>query len=713
MKQITQKLGSGEMLVQELPIPQISNGMVLVKNHYSLISAGTEGNAVVAARKSLIGKIKDRPKQVKEVFERIKNQGVLQTYRAVMKKLGEYAPLGYSCAGEIIKVGEDVKEFCVGDQVACGGSNASHAEIVCVPVNLCVKLSKDTDMSQACYNTLGAIAMQGVRQADMRLGETCAVIGLGLLGQLACLELMVSGVKVIGIDISENIIKTASEHCANLALLRNDASILQKIFNYTNGYGVDAVIITAGTSSLDPVNFAGTIARKKGTVVIVGAVPTGFDRGEYYAKELTLKMSCSYGPGRYDSNYEENGIDYPHAYVRWTEKRNMEAFQELLLSKAIDISYMTTHIFSFDNAKKAYDIIVGKTEPYLGMLLKYDIEKDLQHEKTVIKSIEKLGKINIAFIGAGNYAQGFLLPNLSIQNDVVKKGIMSNTGTSSKRVAERYGFEFCTSNISDIFENEDINTVFITTRHNLHANYIIECLKHHKNVYVEKPLCLNSDELISINDIYKLSNGDVMVGFNRRFSPFVQMVKKQFGQEKMSMLYRINAGFISCDSWIQDMSVGGGRIIGEVCHFIDVMTFMCGSLPVKVIASALDDTQNLKDTVNIILEFANGSTGVIAYYTNGAIKNLPKEYFEIYSSGQTAVINDYKECSIYGSRNRKVSKLKVQDKGQKNMLENYFQCIRDSKSCIPFEEICAVTAATFAAQRSIQEGGIPMIINKI
>ena len=331
MEELTQKLSNGEMKVQELPMPQLSSGMVLVRNHYSLISAGTEGSTVKAARQNYLQKAKARPQQVQQVLQVLKTQGVVQTYRTVMKKLEAYSPLGYSCAGEVIEVADDVREFKVGDLVACGGLTANHAEVVCVPVNLCVKLREDADLSLACYNTLGAIALQGVRQADLRLGETCAVIGLGLIGQIVCNLLKASGVRVVGIDVSEAPVALASEHCADLALVRNTAGIEDKILDFTGGLGVDAVIIAAATQSLDPVNFAGAIVRKKGTVVVLGAVPTGFDRDPYYyKKELVLKMSCSYGPGRYDLNYEEKGIDYPAAYVRWTEKRNMEAFQELI-----------------------------------------------------------------------------------------------------------------------------------------------------------------------------------------------------------------------------------------------------------------------------------------------------------------------------------------------------------------------------------------------
>ena len=343
MEQLTQKLSNGEMVVQELPMPQLGDGMVLVKNHYSLISAGTEGSTVKAARKNLLAKAKERPQQVQQVLESLKTKGLVQTYRAVVKKLDAYSPLGYSTAGEIIDVADDVTEFKVGDLVACAGNGyASHAEVVAVPVNLCVKLRNDTDLSKACYNTLGAIAMEGVRQADLRLGETCAVIGLGLIGQLACLELQASGVRVVGIDVSETAVKQAAAHCTDMAFTRNTPGIEENILSYTNGLGVDAVIIAAATSSLDPVNFAGAICRKRGKVVVLGAVPTGFDREPYYyKKELELKMSCSYGPGRYDLNYEEKGIDYPAAYVRWTEKRNMETFQELIATGKIDIGYLT------------------------------------------------------------------------------------------------------------------------------------------------------------------------------------------------------------------------------------------------------------------------------------------------------------------------------------------------------------------------------------
>ena len=709
MNQLTQKLGSGAMVIQELPIPQLTAGMVLVRNHYSLISAGTEGSTVKAARKSLIGKAKERPQQVKQVLETLRNQGIVQTYRAVMKKLDAYSPLGYSCAGEVIEVADDVMEFKAGDRVACAGQGfASHAEVVSVPVNLCVKLDAGADLAQACYNTLGAIALQSIRQADLRVGETCAVIGLGLLGQLACLQLRASGVRVVGIDVNENAVAVASAHCSDLALPRNAPGINDQINDFTGGLGVDAVIIAAATDSLDPVNFAGAIARKKGTVVILGAVPTGFDREPYYyKKELSLKMSCSYGPGRYDLNYEEKGIDYPAPYVRWTEKRNMEAFQKLISNGAIDLSYLTTQTFAFDDAPKAYDIVLTHSEPFLGIVLKYNTSKVHQRKKIIISANEQVGTINLAFIGAGSYAQGSLLPNLPKAGDIIRKGVLTNSGTTSKRVSERYQFEFCTSNEDDIIKNPDINTLFIATRHDSHAAYVIKGLENSKNIYVEKPLCLNIDELEQIKSLCEEKNKSVMIGFNRRFSPHAALIKKKTGAGKMAMIYRINAGAIPSDSWIQDMKTGGGRIIGEVCHFIDMMTYMCGSKPVKVMASALNDSQGLNDTVNIILEFENGSTGVIAYYANGS-KGLKKEYFEVYASGTTAVINDFKEGYIYSNKKKQSLKLSSQDKGQKTMLAEFMKGLRNGLSPIPMEQIFAVTTATFAVIKSIQEGGAPV-----
>jgi len=706
MHQLTQKLSDGEMFVHEVPLPMLSKVLILVKNHYSLISSGTEGNTVNSARKSFIGKAKEKPQQVKQVLDVVMQQGPVQAYRAVTKKLEAYSPLGYSSAGEVICVGDNVTEFKIGDFVACAGVGyANHAEIVAVPVNLCVKLDNNANLQKAAYNTLGAIAMQSVRQADLRLGESCAVIGLGLLGQLTCLILKASGVRVVGIDVNVSAVEIAAGHCADLAMLRNMPGIEDSISDFTGGLGVDAVIIAAATDSTDPINFAGAIARKKGKVVILGAAPPSFDRDPYwYRKELELKMSCSYGPGRYDLNYEEKGIDYPPAYVRWTEKRNMEAFQQLLADGKIDIDYLTTHEFDLVDAPKAYDMIVKKTEPYLGIIIRYDTNKPVEKDKKIIVSQPAPEKeLNIAFIGAGSYAQGNLLPNLPKWNNITRKGVLTNTGTTSKRVAERFHFEYCTSNEDDIYKSDSVNTVFIATRHDSHAEYVIKSLSAGKHVFVEKPLCLTREELEKITEIKAVTQGkQLCVGFNRRFSPLSVFLRKHIGTGPMTMVYRVNAGKIPADTWIQDLELGGGRIIGEACHFIDYLTWLNGSLPVSVYATALPDPEAKNDTVNINISFENGSTGVVAYFANGP-KSMPKEYVEVFRSGASGVIDNFKKAEFYGRKKMKKS-LFNQDKGQKQMVEEFLQSIHEGKALITFEEIAAGTKASFAVLESIRTG---------
>jgi len=707
LKQLAQKLKNGEIQVLEVPLPVLGPGKVLVRNHYSLISSGTEGSSVTAARKSLVGKAKERPLQVKQVINVLKQQGPVQTYRAVVKKLDSYSPLGYSSAGEVIKVASDVQSFAVGDLVACGGAGyANHAEIIAVPSNLCVKLPGDADLKRAAYNTIGAIAFQGIRQADLKIGETCAVIGLGLIGQLTCLILRASGIKVVGIDINQGMVEIASKHCANLAFIREEPGLAEKISEFTEGIGVDAVIITAGTSSLDPVNFAGQIARKKGRVVIVGAAPTGFDRDPYwYKKELELRMSCSYGPGRYDPEYEEKGIDYPAAYVRWTEKRNMQAFQELVHSGRINIDYLTTHEFQLDEAAKAYNMIVNRSEPFLGIILKYDVDKPIARHRIAIRPAKAESRVNIAFVGAGSYAQQNLLPNIPRKDDTVScVGIMTNSGTTSKRVAEKFNFQFCTSEPKDIFENDVINTVFVATRHNSHAEYIKSALTAGKHVFVEKPLCLNEEELSEIEELYNSSDHccQLMVGFNRRFAPHAVELKKHLGDSPVSILYRVNAGSIPGDNWVQDKKIGGGRIIGEACHFIDFLTWLCGALPRQVHAVAIADPEGLNDTVSINLQFANGSIGSLSYFANGS-KEMPKEYIEVYSTGLIGIIRDFKELEIRSTGKPYRKKTFIQDKGQAHMVKAFIKNIKEGGlPLIPADEIYAVTRTTFAVLESLR-----------
>ena len=687
-------------------MPVVSAGKVLVRNHYSLISAGTEGSTVATARKSLIGKAKERPQQVKLVIDVLKKQGPVHTWRAVMKQLDAYSSLGYSCAGEVIEVGEGASIFVVGDKVACAGLTASHAEVVSVPINLCVKLPADADLKLACYNTLGAIALQGIRQADLRLGESCVVIGLGLLGQLTCLMLRASGILAFGIDVDAHAAAVAKEHCVDRAWVRSEGGIAEEVAALTNGLGADAIIITAATNRLEPINFAGELARKKGRVVVVGAVPTGFDREpHYYRKELDLRMSCSYGPGRYDLDYEEKGRDYPAAYVRWTENRNMQAFQDLVHSGRINLDYLTTHDFPLKQAPQAYDMIVNRSEPFLGVVLKYDVSKPLKQKRITVGQVKPAGKVNLGFIGAGSYAQGNLLPNIPKgDSDIVCKGVLTNSGTTSKRVAEKFGFEFCTSDPDDIIQNADINTVFVATRHDSHSGYVLKSLQAGKHVFVEKPLCLTAEQLSEIEDVYSTlsSKPHLMIGLNRRFALHAVMVKTTLGSGPFAMIYRINAGAIPKETWIQDMKIGGGRIIGEVCHFIDFLTWLCGSLPTRVHANSIPGPHGLNDTVCINLAFANGSVGNVCYCANGS-NGLPKEYVEAHANGMTAILNDFKQLDIYGSGKPYRKKLLNQNKGQKAMVRQFINTVKDGGDpLVPASEIFGVTRATFAVLESIK-----------
>lgn len=709
MKQLAQRLGDGSMQVLDAAVPTLDTGTVLVQNHYSLISAGTEGGTVTSARKSLLGKAKERPEQVKQVLDSLQQQGVVQTYRAVSKKLDSYSPLGYSSAGVVLEVGANVKSLSTGDLVACAGAGyASHAEVVAVPENLCVALPPSSDLSHAAYNTLGAIALQGVRQADLRLGETCVVIGLGLLGQLTCLILRASGVKTVGLDIDPKAVATALHHCADSAYEIADPTVADAVHRATGGINADAAIITAATHSTEPVNLAGRLLRKRGSVIVVGSVPTGFDREpDYYRKELSLKMSCSYGPGRYDLGYEEKGLDYPPGYVRWTENRNMQAFQELIHSGAVNLDYMTTHRFPIDDAPSAYDLILNKSEEYLGIIIEYDASKS--HPRTRIgigapKRKSRSSATGIGFIGAGSYAMSHLLPNLPRNGSVTLTGVNTSSGTSSRSVAEKFGFAFAAASSREVIDDKQTESIFIATRHDSHAGYVQEALQAGKDVFVEKPLCLTRDELERVVDAWQLHQPLLMVGFNRRFSPLAQQIKTVLGDGPMSMLYRVNAGSIPKDSWIQDTDIGGGRIIGEACHFIDLMVFMNGSLPTRVYARALQDPSQLQDTVAISLEFENGSIGTICYFANGP-KALPKEYVEIYKGGIAARLMDFKEIEIFSGRKPVRKRLNSQDKGQRAMVDAFLAAIAGQhETPIPIRESIASTITSFDTMQSLRTG---------
>ena len=706
MQQLTQNLKSGKMEITEVPTPALTKNNVLVRNHFSMISAGTEGDKVNTARKGLIGKAKEKPDQVMQVLDTLKKEGFSSTYKKVMNKLDALSPLGYSTSGVVEAVGENVRLLKVGDRVACGGADiANHADMVSIPENLVVKIPDNVNLEDAAYTTVASIAMQGVRQADLRLGESCAIIGLGLLGQLTIQMLKASGVKVIGIDIDKDMVKLAKKSGADLSFERNSEEIEQAALNLSDGYGVDAVIITAGTSSLDPVELSGKICRVKGKVVIVGAVPTGFSRAKYFRKELELRMSTSYGPGRYNPNYEEKGMDYPIGYVRWTENRNMQAYIQLVSEKKINLDFLTTHIFDFQKASEAYQLIVDRSELFVGLLLRYDTEKEIKKEIVLKKTkpaSSNNGDLKVSFIGAGSFAQNSLLPNIP-KSDAEFISVATSQGHTSKNVADKYGFAKSTCDANSITDDKETDTVFIATRHDSHAEYTLSSIKNGKNVFVEKPLCMNEEELEEIREEYNKQDLHLMVGFNRRFAPHIRKIKQMFSKEPKSMNYRINSGNIPSDVWIQDKEIGGGRIIGEVCHFVDLVMFLAGSLPENLSANAIIDPLGLLDTLNVNIKFKDGSIANVSYFSNGS-KELKKEYLEVFSNGQTAIVDDFKELVVYGSKKNKY-KLMNQDKGHKVEVQRFVDAIKKGKSTpISFEDIYWSTKMSFDIIKSIQTG---------
>lgn len=706
MEQLTQELKSGKMEILEVPFPALGKGQVLVRNHYSVISAGTEGKTVTDARKGYIAKARSRQKEVKQVIEKVKVDGPLTTYNFVMNKLEAKASLGYSTAGEVIAVGQDVKGFKVGDFVACGGASACHADVVSVPKNLCVKVPESVALDQAAFTTIGSIAIQGIRQAEMSLGENCLIIGMGIIGQLSARILKASGINAIAVDVSDKQIELCKTCGIENVYNRNQAGIAEIIMNFTDGYGVDAVLITAGTPSLDPVEFAGEVSRKKGKVVIVGAVPTGFSRPNYYKKELDLRMSMSYGPGRQDSNYEDKGHDYPYGYVRWTENRNMQSFVKLLENGSLQIADLISHTYNLQDAPKAYDMILGRQEAFNGVVVRYDTKKGLSKRVPLNETSIEAGEPNIAFVGAGSFAQGTLLPKMKGNCNLI--GISTNTGNSARYVGDKYAFNYCAESPSELFADKNINTVFITTRHDSHAQYVINGIESGKNVFVEKPMALSVEELESVKEAYEKAKNagsatQVMVGYNRRFAPAVQEIKKRYSDDlAKSINLRVNAGLVPPEHWVNDPKVGGGRIIGEGCHFVDLAMYLAGADITSVSANTLKDPNNLNNSVVINLEFANGSIATVNYFSNGS-KSLNKEYMEVFCGGEVAIIDDFKSMTIYGSTTKKI-KFGGQDKGHAKEVELILEAIKTGKPLpISFEDSYLSTLATLKALESISQ----------
>lgn len=711
MKQVVLNLKGGDLTVEEVPVPTLKNGGVLVRNHYSVISAGTESSLVDLAEKSLIGKARARPDLAKKVMDKAKQNGPISAFQQAMGRLDKREPLGYSCAGTVIAVSEDINDFKIGDKVACAGAGyANHADVVFIPKNLCVKLPATIDFKEACFTTVGSISMQGVRNADVRVGENVVVIGLGLIGLVTVQILKASGCRVFGIDMDESKVKLALEMGADSAFARNTPNIEEKINQFSRGIGADAVIVTAATKSNDPVTLAGEVTRERGKVVLVGLVGMDIPREQYYNKEIELRVSKSYGPGRYDRNYEEFGQDYPPAYARWTENRNMQSFVDLLASGKVSMEKIITHEFTIENAPDAYEIIKER-KPYLGMVLKYDLEKELE-DKIILKN-PKTKSANgtnpvVGVIGAGNFATSTLLPNLSKIKGIRLKGLSAASGISSESVAKKYGFEYCTSDYNKIMSDPEINCIIVATQNSLHAPLVIEALKSSKNILVEKPLALNLKELQAIIDAYNGHEGKVMVGFNRRYSELGAKLHDFFKNRTQPMVafYRVNAESIPLDHWIYDSSEGGGRIITECCHFIDFMQYVIGSSPTEVYAKKIETEVTSPDdfeNVSITISFEDGSVGNVIYTTHGD-SSLSKEHAEFFADGMVGTITDFKRLELVKDGKRtKINRKLVTEKGHKNELEIFFNmCQQKENMCL--ESNIKTTITTFKAIESIQKG---------
>lgn len=713
MKQVIQNFKTGELFVDEVPLPSISKGMVLVENKFSLISAGTERSTVSVGKANLYGKAKQRPDLVAQVLQNIKKEGLKATLDKVKTKLDSLKALGYSTSGVVHASMDTNGIFKPGDRVACAGQDyASHAEVVAIPQNLVAKIPDGVTFEEASFTTLGAIALQGVRQANPTLGENVCVIGLGLLGQITCQLLNANGCNVFGVDLSERLVKLSKENGASEAMLRNNPNLLSAIENFTNGHGVDSVIITAAAPSNDPIELSAEISKKKGKVIVVGAVKMDVPRDpHFYRKELELKLSCSYGPGRYDVHYEEEGHDYPYAYVRWTEQRNMEAFLQLLAKKSINLKPLITHVFDIEEAEKAYDIVLGKTkQPHIGILLGYPENKDKLKSLYNVNSTP-ISSINAGFIGAGSFAQSYLIPNVKAGNGSLDT-VVTTKGITAKNVAEKFGFNKASSDASDVYTNPEINTVFIATPHNTHAKYVIEGIKANKHIFVEKPLAMNYEELEEVKKTYNEGSSKLMVGFNRRFSPVANEIKNRLkgANEPLVMNIRVNAGNIPKDHWTQLEEIGGGRIIGEMCHFIDLMQFFTDEKPVSVYANCISSVNSkikTDDNISVVVKFKDGSVGNLVYVANGD-KSLPKELIEIYCAGKVGIINDFRG-GVFHSGN-KAEKLKLNGKGHKQEVIAFIDSLMSEESSpINFESIYNTTLVTFKIQDSLKTG-LPQII---
>jgi predicted dehydrogenase/threonine dehydrogenase-like Zn-dependent dehydrogenase len=700
---------SGKVSTYEIPAPELRPGGLLVRTHFSAISAGTERATLELSSKSLLAKIKARPDLVKQVIEYARQNGVKAAYDKVHAKLDTLTTLGYSCAGEVISVGEGVHDFCAGDRVACaGGTYANHAEINFVPHNLAILIPSQVSTVAASLTTIGAIALQGVRQANVTIGETVAVIGAGLVGVLTIQILRAAGCRVVAIDLSPQRVKRAAEFGAHLAVAASDPALTSNIKEFSR-YGVDAAILTAATDSAEPAEMAAKVLRDRGRIVVVGAVGMGVSRNNMYFKELSLTLSRSYGPGRYDPQYEEGGMDYPIGYVRWTERRNMEAFLDMLATGQIDVTPLIEHRYAIEDGGKAYDDL--KNGLYTA-ILQYDGASTAPQRTTpaTIAARPRIGdELRVGCIGAGSFASSVIFPALqSIKSVRLQSvGTISGAGAASAQRA----FKFQTAEQpAELLNNPNVDSVFILTRHDTHAGQTAQALRAGKPVFVEKPLAIDREQLNHLEEVYmgQLQAGRapfVMVGFNRRFAPFTERIREFFAgrHEAMVIHVRVNAGYMPHDHWIQAQ---GGRIVGEFCHFVDWARSVIGSPIHSVSAAGLpNSTQFASDNVAVTLKFTDGSVANLLYLANGD-RSIPKEFFEVFCEGAIARLHDFRTLEL--ARNGKVQKFRGgQDKGHRRELQLTIEAVRDGKpSPISFEELVEVTGATLLVDQAVATGEV-------
>lgn len=705
MKQIVQYQKNGELVLEEVPIPQCPKNGILVKLKFSLISAGTEKSSVSNAQGSLIDRAKKQPDQVKLVLDTIKQHGLISTYQRVQNKLHSFKPLGYSASGVVVE--SKCQEFKIGDKVSVGGANlANHSQYVAIPKNLAVHIPEGVSFEDASYGTVGSIAMQGVRQASPMVGETVGVIGLGLLGLITIQILKSSGCRVVGFDINEGLFEDAYKSGADLCLVNNSANV-QSSNAFTRGIGFDSVIITAGTSSSEPLNLALEMTRKRGVISLVGAVGLNVDRGKWYSKEIDLKISCSYGPGRYDPSYEEDGLDYPISYVRWTENRNIQSILDLIESGNLDVKSISTHTFDMLDASDAYKMITSNSEKYIGILIKYpeDDHEVSRYIFTENKVKSNKDSLNLSFIGLGQFAQNYLLPPLKKLN-LNFYGVSNSTPISSKTAANVNEFELSATTPNALIYDEKTDIVFIASSHSSHASYVLQSLNAQKPVYCEKPLCVTIEELEEIRRTREESNGRVMVGFNRRFSEPFEYIKSKLAKTKqpISIAYRVNAGKIPLEHWVHN-DENKGRIIGEVCHFVDTLVYLTGSLPIRVYAESVtstDDSMPNNDICTISIKFENGSIGRIDYFANGG-KQMDKEYCEVFANGISYKMNNFESVEVFNSKSKDMMKFSGEKGINKEVIETIKSIKTGNDMPISFEEIYYTTKTTFAILESLSK----------